>query len=354
MIFFLSCTCIVRRNVVGQHVSRNVPTISSSILHATITNSRGFRSSSDRYGGSSYDNGGGESSVSLGGDLLRRELPLTSTVNACLEKLNMLSKQSFHEQNQYLMSDCDFRETLEYICSGRVDMPARQWVILLEMSLKNRSSGTSYLIFDEMVKRKIVCNSVHMTGLLSFACSYGDFERAYKLFSDAVALGMQPSVHNFSPLLKNSNSTSVTREILRQMDYYGVPPNVISLTAAIKSCEPSGDWKFALELLDLMRATDIAPNEITYSCAISVASQGTAGNVALNLLREMQNSGMSVNLITYGSALVACARSAMWTEVGKLFAEMEILKIPIQESVLISVINVCRYAVLLLPLRSKG
>lgn len=179
-----------------------------------------------------------------------------------------------------------------------------------------------------------------MTGLLS---QQSDFDLSYRMFTRALELGMQPSVHNFSPLLKKSNSTVKTRELLQQMDYYGIEPNVISITAAIKSCEGTGDWQFALELLDLMRGIGILPNEITYSCAISVASQGIAGDIALNILREMQNMGISVNMITFGSALVACARSSLWLKVHELFAEMEELGIPIQESILISVINVCRY-----------
>ena len=176
-----------------------------------------------------------------------------------------------------------------------------------------------------------------MMGLLS----QKDHDKAYRIWQTALSLGMQPSVHNFSPLLKKSNSTTRTRELLQQMDYYGIEPNVITLTAAIKSCELTGDWKFALDLLDLMRAIDIPPNEITYSCAISVCSNG-AGSVALNILREMQSMGVPMNMITYASTLVACARSSLWTEVHKLFAEMAAFNIPIQESVLISVIVVCR------------
>ena len=220
-----------------------------------------------------------------------------------------------------------------------MDLSDRQWTILLEMSLKNRNITITTKVFEEMVKRNVSCNSIHMTGLLS---QQNDFEACQGMFVKALELGMQPSVHNFSPLLKNSNDAMKTRELLQQMDYYGVEPNVITLTAAIKSCEMTGEWKFALDLLDLMRAVDIPPNEITYSCAISVASQGGAGDVALNILREMQIMDIPVNMITYGSALVACARSSLWLEVHKLLAEMHKLGIPLQESILISVINVCR------------
>ena len=256
-----------------------------------------------------------------------------------MSELYRLSRMSPSEFSHVKLSQEDLMRYMDYIISNEVDsMSERQWTTLLELSLKNRNSTLSNMIFGEMANRNLPCNSVHMMGLLS----QRDHDKAYEMWQTALSLGMQPSVHNFSPLLKKSNSTTRTRELLQQMDYYCIEPNVITLTAAIKSCESTGDWKFALDLLDLMRATDILPNEITYSCAISVCSNGAAGNIALNILREMQHLGVNVNMITYASALVACARSSLWEDVHRLLAEMEMLGIPIQESVLISVINVCR------------
>ena len=162
------------------------------------------------------------------------------------------------------------------------------------------------------------------------------------MFDSAIASGLQPSVHNFSPLLKSCGSSSRARELLQRMDFVNVESNVISFTAAIKSCESSGDWRGALEILDLMRVCDVAPNEVTYSCIINVASQGNAGSVAVNVLREMQQNGFKSNIFAYASALVACARSGMWVEVDNLLSEMKRIGMPVQESVMISVVNVCR------------
>lgn len=243
-----------------------------------------------------------------------------------------------------VVSNDDLHAVLELISKNpeKADISEAEFITMFESSVKNHNTTTSYAIFDEMLKRGVICTSAHMTALLSIAHSNGDTEKAYQLFMDAINLGMKPSVHNFSPLLKHSNSPSRTRELLQLMDFYGIEPNVISLTAAIRSCEPTGDWKFALELLDLMRAINVTPNEITYSCIISVASQGAAGEVAVNILREMQNNGVEGNSITYASTLVACARTGLWDDVDKLLNEMILLNIPITESILISVINVCR------------
>jgi len=56
----------------------------------------------------------------------------------------------------------------------------------------------------------------------------------------------------------------------------------------------------------------------------------------------MQHYGCPPNPICYGGALTACARCGMWDQVEFLLNEMISLGLPLQESILISVINVCR------------
>jgi pentatricopeptide repeat protein len=56
----------------------------------------------------------------------------------------------------------------------------------------------------------------------------------------------------------------------------------------------------------------------------------------------MQHYGCPPNPICYGGALTACARCGMWDQVESLLNEMISLGLPLQESILISVVNVCR------------
>jgi pentatricopeptide repeat protein len=127
------------------------------------------------------------------------------------------------------------------------------------------------------------------------------------------------------------------------MEILGIQPNVVSYTAAIKSCEPSGDWMAALDMLDLMRLNNIKPNEVTYCCTISTASKGYAADVALSLLREMNAYRFPPNELCYGGVLHACARCRKWDEIERLVKEMRQLKVPVLESVVVSVIGACKY-----------
>ena len=66
--------------------------------------------------------------------------------------------------------------------------------------------------------------------------------------------------------------------------------------------QANGDWRSALQLLDLMESTGIMPNEITYCCAISVASKAMVGEVAINILRDMWRKGIEPNQLCYGDS----------------------------------------------------
>ena len=216
------------------------------------------------------------------------------------------------------------------------------WYRLLDGAIRWRFPGFAIRIFDVMNDQGVVCPSYLMTSLLQLVSMSGMNDAALRLFDSAVATGFEPSVHNFSPLLKSCGTAHKARELLQRMEFVGIQANVISYTAAIKSCESTGDWRSALELLDLMRAASVVPNEITYCCVINVASRGLAGDMAVNVLREMLDLGFPPNLLCYGSALTACAKVGMWNEVETLLAEMEQYGLPLQESIIISVINSCR------------
>ena len=147
-----------------------------------------------------------------------------------------------------------------------------------------------------------------ITELLNCVCFAGLYEEALAVFDTSIAYGMEPTVHNFSPLLKSCGSAARARGLLQRMEHCGISPNVISYTAAIKSCEPSGDLESVLAIMELMRSCGVEPNEVTYCCVISVASKGMQGTLAVNMLREMENSGLPPNQLCYGSALTACKK----------------------------------------------
>jgi pentatricopeptide repeat protein len=235
-----------------------------------------------------------------------------------------------------LLYDCEVND------DDNDEFHAKEWYELLDHSIRLGYSRFSIKIFYKMKRLGLNINTHTITELLKCACAEGHYDEALAVFDTSISYGMEPTVHNFSPLLKSCGSVGKARELLQRMEHCGISPNVISYTAAIKSCEPSGNLESVLAIMELMRACGVQPNEVTYCCVISVASKGMQGTLAVNMLREMEINGLPPNQLCYGSALTACARSNMWKEVGVLLHEMEARGLPLQESVLISVINVCR------------
>lgn len=219
----------------------------------------------------------------------------------------------------------------------------KSWGKILECTLKRKHERLSLLVLKQMLMNGTPVSSHYITIVLGLACDAGLYNESLDIMNYVIATSTTDiTVHNFAPLLKSCGSCSRASDIFRMMEFVGLVPNVISYTAAIKSCELTGDWQSALRLLELMKAHWITPNERTYVCVISAASKGLAGNIAFNMLREMLHSGCTPNELCYGSALTACARCDMWKEVELLLNEMPELNVPLSESVLLSVINVCR------------
>lgn len=262
--------------------------------------------------------------------------------------------QQITPQNSYLAVR-DIVEKIFQLDSVR-PISEKLWYVILDATLKRRSDTFAIDIFRHMHKLCIVCSNHQLTSLLLIANERLTQDECLQIFDDAVSIGVEPTVQNFSPLLKMAGSARRARLILARMQLSKIEPNVISFSAAIKSCEQMSDWRSAIELLELMKAVGIKPNEITYCCIISAASKGWAGDVAVNILREMESNGVAPNALCYACALTACAKCKEWNLVETLFNEMYHLHIPIQESIVISVVNCCRSSVRppKLPIDSNG
>lgn len=227
------------------------------------------------------------------------EFPKDLPVRKLLDMLNSRS-----------ISPRDAKKSFESILLNWQDFQLSEigWHRLLDGAIRWRYPAYAISSFEIMTEQGIVCPAYLMTSLLQLVCISGLQDVALSLFDSGVAAGLEPSVHCFSPLLKSCGTAQKARELLQRMEFVGIQANVISYTAAIKSCENTGDWRSALELLDLMRASGVTANEITYCCAINVASRGNAGDIAVNILREMLSLGFPPNLLCYGSALTGCAK----------------------------------------------
>ena len=175
-------------------------------------------------------------------------------------------------------------------------------------------------------------------------------DRAQAAFDELVASGLEPSLPTWSALLNAYADSKQPRravEALRDMCQRGLKPSVEvrrragggrvraerrshRLAAACAAaagtppptlCYPrphpqvygalakafarSGDWRRALEVVDLMRHDGLAPNAQVWGSVIEAAAVAGKPSVAAGALARMRATGVAPNVIAYTSLLSA-------------------------------------------------
>ena len=184
------------------------------------------------------------------------------------DKLAMGTQLGLTSKDRQLLYSCDIDSN---------ELTSKEWYALLDHCIRLRAPRLYYCFLHE--EAGVESTDTHHHRTVDLCVLRGHYEEALAVFDTSIAYGMEPTVHNFSPLLKSCGSATKARELLQRMEHCGISPNVISYTAAIKSCEPSGNLESVLAIMELMRSCGVEPNEVTYCCVISVASKGMQGTL---------------------------------------------------------------------------
>jgi hypothetical protein len=151
-----------------------------------------------------------------------------------------------NEHNSYTMVKNSIDSILKL--DSQKHIPEKYWYAILDSCLRRKSDLFALDVFKEMVRLNVPCTSHQLTGLLILISEKVSYEECLQYFDAALSVGLEPTVHNFSPLLKSCGSARRARQILARMQLSRIEPNVISFSAAIKSCEQTGDWKSSVEV----------------------------------------------------------------------------------------------------------
>merc|ERR1711924_227814 len=103
---------------------------------------------------------------------------------------------------------------------------------------------------------------------------------------------------------------------------WGVSPNVVTYSAAMRACLRSGEWRLALAFIDQMRGEALQLSEVTYLSAAQACETGGNWQGVLEVLRESQQFGVPRLLATYNSALAALGRARQWRHAAALLFSM--------------------------------
>ena len=92
-----------------------------------------------------------------------------------------------------------------------------------------------------------------------------------------------------------------------------IAPDVISMDAAISSCEKCSQWEQASR--QLCELQGIRGNVLAFRHIFSATE-------ALQLLWDMPGARLHANVISFNAALSACEKSSFWAKALQLFATM--------------------------------
>ena len=151
---------------------------------------------------------------------------------------------------------------------------------------------------------------------------------------------------------KWSEALAILGSMLQQM----VPPDVYSLTSAVKSCTFGGLWQRAATLIHDMQEVDLSPNQVTYasflstleqecqwqlvldtlclmwhgrllddfccSAATSTCTRSAKWHIGLHGVNAMQKKGSILNHVSINAAINACGQGGLWSEAVKALHDM--------------------------------
>ncbi|CAN0432716.1 unnamed protein product, partial [Hapterophycus canaliculatus] len=79
--------------------------------------------------------------------------------------------------------------------------------------------------------------------------------------------------------------------------------DVVSYTSAICACGP--DWLLALDVLEEMEKDGVPPNLLSYTAAMGACFKGEEPREVINVFNRMKEAGVAPDLRAYNLAIMA-------------------------------------------------
>ena len=101
------------------------------------------------------------------------------------------------------------------------------------------------------------------------------------------------------------------RQLLRDMQRWGVPPTTVSYNAALAAAAAARNWKAALRLMVAMRAEGLRPDTTSFGTALSACERARNLQAACTVLDEAR-AAEAADIECFNSAISAVARGQGW------------------------------------------
>jgi len=196
--------------------------------------------------------------------------------------------------------------------------------VMLSRNELDRAEDLLLSMEDKGVMPTIYTYELVITSLLKK--STRNYRRSLKLLEhmeQKTSSQMQPNTAIYNAIISTSIKIKDVSTAMSVFQNMKAKPDIITYNSLMSVVANTGQWKFALKLLDdVNRAPGITPDIITYTNAMRAYARGKNIQRALSLLDVVKDKGMKLDAYFYTAAIDACAKGNMWRKALSLLDEM--------------------------------
>ncbi|KOO25776.1 conserved unknown protein [Chrysochromulina tobinii] len=216
--------------------------------------------------------------------------------------------------------------------SGASAANARSYASAMTACTRGKQWQRALQLWDQMQERGIRPDGVAYGAAVAACCEGRQATRALRLVqamrsanvrADAIVFNsaLSACARNRPPLWKPA------RQLLRDMQRWGVPPTTVSYNAALAAAAAARNWKAALRLMVAMRAEGLTPDTTSFGTALSACERARNWQAARTVLDEAR-AAEAADIECFNSAISAVARGQGWKAALALLREAEVAGLP--------------------------
>jgi len=216
--------------------------------------------------------------------------------------------------------------------SGASAANARSYASAMTACTRGKQWQRALQLWDQMQERGIRPDGVAYGAAVAACCEGRQATRALRLVqamrsanvrADAIVFNsaLSACARNRPPLWKPA------RQLLREMQRWGVTPTTVSYNAALAAAAAARNWKAALRLMVAMRAEGLTPDTTSFGTALSACERARNWQAARTVLDEAR-AAEAADIECFNSAISAVARGQGWKAALALLREAEVAGLP--------------------------
>ncbi|CAN0270793.1 unnamed protein product, partial [Laminaria digitata] len=163
---------------------------------------------------------------------------------------------------------------------------------------------------------------IHFSASIDAANRMEETGMAWELWRLMGVGGVQPNNHAYSSIITTAaidRDVRTALKLLEEMKTKDIAIDVVTYTSAICACGP--DWALALDVLEDMAQDGVPPNLLSFTAAMGACLKGEEYREAVAVFARMKAAGIAPDLRAYNLAMMAHENDG--NHYGRIIVEAE-------------------------------